>query len=283
MQAVDLDQQLGGSALMPFQALTEKQPAGSRVLLFGPPNSLKTTCLLQLPQPNHIISVPGEKGYDTIPADNPGIKPYIWRTEDASKLSPFKVVAEMEEIVTQIRAGKFGEARSICLDGVHKAYDWFYAKALMGLMVAAENRAKGQPVDEEQFRGPAYGVAHNEFGLWLTRLLQSKTEYVWITTWEADKKDDPKLRDPKAPTHVYPDLPGQLGKRIVGEVSAVLYCKTELDLVSGRLKGKWLLKPNNKIHGVGVKVDPKIAATLPAEMDMDFTKLIALLRGEASK
>jgi len=267
---------------MPFQALTEKQPAGSRVLLFGPPNSLKTTCLLQLPQPNHIISVPGEKGYDTIPADDPGIKPYIWRTEDASKLSPFKVVSEMEEIVTQIRAGKFGEARSICLDGVHKAYDWFYAKALMGLMIAAENKG-AKNVDEELFRGPAYGVAHNEFGLWLTRLLQSKTEYVWITTWEADKKDDPKSKQRDAMTHIFPDLPGQLGKRIVGEVSAVLYCKTTLDLVSGRLKGKWQLKPDMKVHGVGVKVDPKIATALPAEMDMDFPKLIALLRGESTK
>lgn len=267
---------------MPFEALTEKRPAGSRVLLFGPPNSLKTTCLLQLPQPNHIISVPGEKGYDTIPADDPGIKPYIWRVEDPSKLSPFAVVREMEDIVVQIRAGKFGDARSICLDGIHKAYDWFYDKALQESIISAENRG-AKNVDPEVFRGPAYGMAHQAFGLWLTRLLQSKTEYVWITTWEADKKDDPKSKSKDAPTHIFPDLPGQLGKRIVGEVSAVLYCKTVLDYVTGKLKGKWQLKPDMKVHGVGVKIDPKIADKLPAEMDMDFQKLIALLRGEATK
>src|SRR5260370_31926757 len=54
-----------------------------RVLISGATGARKTTSALTFPKspelPLHILSYPGEKGYDVIPLDDPSIKPYIWQ------------------------------------------------------------------------------------------------------------------------------------------------------------------------------------------------------------
>ncbi|MEK6879083.1 MAG: hypothetical protein AABY22_05715, partial [Nanoarchaeota archaeon] len=66
--------------------LRERTPQDStvarRVLIVGAPGSMKTTSLLTWPKPLHILSYPGEKGWETIPTNLEGVKAYVWDVDD---------------------------------------------------------------------------------------------------------------------------------------------------------------------------------------------------------
>ena len=249
-----------------------------RVLISGPPNTLKTTSLLTWPRPLHIIFYPGEKGHETVTDGMEGVKKYVWEFEDPSKTSPASVVREIERLTSDIVIGKHGEVATLAGDGLHKLYGWYYAKCFADLLASAETR-KGWDGDDDKLRGRAYGQAHDEFSLYLTKTLATKVPYMAMTVWEGRQKDNPEDLAKNAPTHIFPDLPGQMANRIVGEFSVVLYSEVSpIADLKGQLKGQWQIRPGGKVWGVGVKVSPEIAQSLPAKLPQDFPTLERLLR-----
>lgn len=262
---------------MPFKtlALDSRLPPASRVLISGPPNSFKTTSIVETwPRPNHLVSYPGEKGYETIPVGEEGLFPYIWQVEDVSKVNAASVLREVEQATADIISGKYGDVTTFAGEGLHKLYGWHYTAALDDLL-AGDSKGVG----EEALRGPAYGRAHASFMAYITKVLQSTVPYVVMTLWEGTTKDDPENRSKNAPSHIFPDLPGQLAKRIVGEFGVVLYSQVSLPGLDGRVKGQWQLRPEGKVWGVGVKAAPEIAKNLPGKMIQDFRLLKMLLAG----
>ncbi len=252
---------------MPFKKWSEATPHyGRRVLISGPPNTLKTTATFTWPAHRQHVSYPGEKGYETIPRTSPDMTPWIWEFEDPSKLSPHSVVSEVEKLTTEILSGMHGECTTYVGDGLHKLYTWYFERRWLDL---------GQT---EETMGRAYGGAHRDFSAYLNKVLQSPVPYVVCTVWEGRTRDDPDNRSKQAPSHIFPDLPGEMAKRIVGEFSVVLYSECDTPDPKGVIKARWQIRPAGKVWGVGVKLPPEMAARLPNKLEPpDFRKLEPLL------
>ena len=257
---------------MAFRPLTQdlRQTLGRRVLISGPPNSRKTTSLHTWPRPNHIMSYPGEKGHDSIDLTMEGIHAYIWEFDEVTKVSPAAVVTEIENTTWKILGGKqYGPITTFSGDGLHKLYGWYYLRA--------RNELEGANIPDDTKDARAYGMAHDDFTLYLTKVNQSKVPYVVFTVWDGKEPDSPELKS-KSPTHIFPDLPGKMAKRIMGEFSVVLYANVGLPKGPGQsAPAMWQLQPAGSVWGAGVKIPARLAMGLPQTVPQDWATLEKLL------
>lgn len=261
---------------MAFKTLTTEQrlTPGSRVLLWGRPNTYKTTAIVETAErPIQFISLPGEKGYETIPSVD-DITSHVWEVSDLTAVSPGSVIKEVEQITAEVISGKHGEYVTVAVEGIHKFYDYCYDDSL-NEMLAGDTKNLGP----EAFRGPAYGLAHKRVMRYLNKLSASTARNVIVTCWETDRKDDPKSRNRDAPTHKAPALPGQLADAITGEYGASVR-STIKRLPDGRVEGVWQILPDPSVHGCAVKVPREIALKLPRKMPQHFGMLRNLLAGK---
>ena len=245
-----------------------------RMVIFGPPNTLKTTSSLSWPKGEHRgltgmlhhISLPGEQGWETVPVvEDPHLKQYVWQFDEATKSSPHAVVKEVETEVFKVVAGAYGPVLSVVIEGIHKMYDWYFKRAFINLQGTKSYVESGG--DDEKITGRAYGLAHDDIELFLTRIISSTVPYILLTSWEVEAKDDPKSKKKDAPTTKFPDLPGKMGRRLTGMVSVTAFSKTEPG-PQGKARGVWILKAHGdlslKIGGVGLKMDPSLVEKIPA-------------------
>lgn len=260
---------------MAFKTLTQDQRVvpGSRVLTWGRPNTYKTTAIVETSEkPLQVISLPGEKGYETIPSVE-GITSHVWEVSDLTAVNPGAVIREVETITAEVAAGKHGEFLTLAVEGVHKFYDFCYDAEFNELLTGAN-------VDPEKIRGPAFGLAHKRVMRYLNKLSASTAANVIVTCWEADKKDDLKSRDKNAPTHKAPMLPGQLADWITGEYGASVRSTIKRS-PDGKVVGLWQILPDPGVGGCAVKVPREIALRLPQKMPQHYGMLKALLSGKS--
>lgn len=271
---------------MPFIELDKDawKAQASRTLIVGPPNTFKTSSIATWDRPIHWISYPGEKGASSIPAHEEGIKAYVWQEEDYKQFSPVQVVKAVEDLTIEILTGARGECTTFAGDGLHKLYEQYFQQELANLKLVFSNSSdpKFQGMTdaelEEALSGKAYGNAHREFIHYLNKVSVSKVKNVVMTIWDGEEKDDASKRS--GPSHIFPDLPGRMAKRIMGEFSVVLFSEVSLPDPQGKRTGTWQLRPGGKIWGAGVKVPPDIAKRLPEKVPQDWQKLRPLLLGE---
>lgn len=259
-------------------ALVTRQPSttppGGRIVLYGPQNTLKTTSSLSWPKGEHRgregmlhhISLPGEQGWETVPAhEDTLLRQYVWQLDEVTKSSPHAVVKEVEGEVFKVAAGAYGPVLSLVVEGIHKMYDWYFKRAFVNLQGTKAYQESGG--DDEKITGRAYGQAHDDIELFLTRILSSSVPYVLLTSWEGETKDDPKDQRKKAPTHTFPELPGKMARRLTGMVSVTMFAKVEPG-PQGKARGVWILKQHGdvtgRVGGVGLKMDPALVADIPA-------------------
>lgn len=258
----------------------------SRTLIVGPPNTFKTTSIATWPRPIHWVSFPGEKGSSSIPVKEEGIKAYVWQEEDYKKFSPVDIIKAIEAITIEILTGARGECVTFAGDGVHKLYEHFFQQELHNLKLVFGNssdpkfQGMGDAELEEALTGKAYGAAHREFIHYLNKVSVSKVPNVVMTIWDGAERDDAAAT--KGPSHIFPDLPGKMAKRIMGEFAVVLYSEVSLPDPQGNRKGTWQLRPGGKVWGAGVKVPPDIAKKLPEKVEQNWAKLHPLLMGEVA-
>ena len=262
-----------------FIPLTEVSEVLRRMLIVGPPNVFKTASLLTCHRPLYILSVPGEKGWETIPRHLPDVKGYVWRDDEASKGSSYATLQEVEKLTKELIAGKHGEVVTLAVDGLHKLYDLHFEAALAYMRTTRAFTEGPNAGDEEVITGPAYGKAHRTFKKYLDLVLQSPIPYVIGTVWEGRIKDDPANKNRNAPTHIFPSIPGKMGERVVGEFGVVVYAKIGLPGPDGFSKSHWETRKVGDIWGVGIKIDPEIARKIPPQVPQDFKKLEALVKG----
>ena len=260
---------------------------GSRVAIFGPPNTLKTTAMLTWPKGKTsygegamvIMLYPGEKGWDTIPRDREDIIPLVWQIEDPTKVSPAQIVREVEQTTWRALAGEYGKILTFCGDGLHKLYGWYYLQSWLE-MTALFEKSQGDSAAEAA-RLPAYNRAHERFSLYVTKLINSSVPWLVCSMWEGRVKDNPDDPAKNAKRHVFPDLPGQMAKDIVGEFpSGVLYAEVTAPDPKGRVQGYWLTKKTGDIWGVGLKVPEEVALKIPPRIPAHFESLMRAIRGE---
>lgn len=249
---------------MPFSKLEPKLGGiASRVLIVGAPNTQKSTSLLTWPGPGDIISMPGEKGHETL-RGNTKHEVYVWNIDNPETVSPVQIVRELEQCTFQCLAN---DKLFLGIDGLHKCFGWYYRRARLEV----ESWSSTGKMEEDKKNLIAYNPAYDAFQLFMTRLLQSTKTYVAVTVWEGDTKDDPT--DIRSRSHLFPDLPGKMAKWIVGEFSAVLFSEVSQPDPRGHIKGTWVSKPLGKIWGVGVKMQPDKAILLPPRLDNNFPAL----------
>jgi len=262
---------------MAFRTLTQENrlPAGSRVLIWGRPNTWKTSSIIRTAErPIQIISLPGEKGYETIPTEE-GLTSHIWQVDDLMLVSPTSVLKEVDLITAEVLSGKHGRYRTVAVEGIHKYYDFCYDDALNGLLSAD---MKG--TSAEDMRGRAYGIAHKKCMAYLNKLSAAVSHegFVVATCWEAERKDNPKDRSKNAPTSPGPALPGQLADSITGEYGASIRA-TLKRTPDGKVQGIWQILPTPSVGRCSVKVDERIARQLPGTIPQDLRLLKGLLSG----
>lgn len=257
---------------MPFTESTpdEWRKRLSRVVLSGSPNSRKTTSLATWPGRTAVISYPGEKGYAAMPgkaADGTELKSWLWTVPEAGEVAWGTVVTEVKTLTAEILNGKYGEFQTFAGDGLHKLYAAFLADATGGAS------AKGQG-----FEAKLYSNAHARFFDYVDMVFRSKIPHVVFTVWDGAEKDDPDDKSVNASKHVFPDLPGQAAKKIMGEASIVLHA-------TKNAKGDfcWYTQPTGKVWGAGMKLPAGIAGKIPAEVPQDYTKLFNLIVAAAGQ
>lgn len=252
---------------MPFKQLTSDswQQGLRRTLVVGPPNSRKTTSLFTWPEPIGVVSYPGEKGYASIPVGNPNVRAYVWEDDIISKTSPSALVKEIETCTFDLLAK--GDLTTFAGDGLHKLYTAYLNEATNGAYALGD-----------EFEPRMYGRAHEAFLHYLNRVMHSKVPYVVFTCWDGREADNPDAGS-KGPTHIYPDLPGKLAKRIMGEFSCVLYAEVTPPIPGQPQKATWQLQPGGKVWGAGVKLPPALAAKLPQKVPQDWQQVEPMLLG----
>lgn len=273
---------------MPFKQLGKDsdRPVASRVALVGPPNSLKTTAIVKTWPRQYqdrdtlvILSYPGEKGWETIPRDEPNLISLVWEVEDSTKpLTPTVVVREVESVTAQVLSGAYGKVATFAGDGAHKLYQWYFQQALAEKIANAPRDWDG---NEETFVGPAYGQAHKDYGLYLTKILSSSVPYAVMTFWQGLDREDPLNLSKKAPRAYFPDLPGMMARNAVGEFSATLFSEVSKPEMSGLVRGSWITRIEGIHQGIGIKVNPDIAQKIPVRIPQHFGVLQRYMAGDA--
>lgn len=241
-----------------------------RALLNGPPNSGKTTSLRTWPGPIVGLVYPKEKGMSSLsPRSLDGHRITALLPDDIDVLAPRDWASEWADLrrtTVDILAGKHGPIRTFFGDGLHKAY----AVALASVVNGANFRG-------EEFDPVKYVKAHSLFWDYIDLILNSPVEYAVLTVWDGIEQDNPldDSKEGKRKRHIFPDLPGQAAKKIMGEFALVL--NAGIEGVGNAARYYWQTQPGGWVWGAGMKLPVEVAQKLkiPREVPQDWTKLDA--------
>ena len=260
---------------MPYLAKSESPIVSARrVLLMGPPNVFKTTSIVETwPRPLHMQFYPGERGDATAPRDQPDLHVYTWQDDPVNKTASGDVVNQVETLTWEILGGKHGPITSFAGDGLHK----YYAAILNWVTGGASGKG-------EEFEPRLYARAHEHFTYYLQRVMASPVENVVFTCWDGKEVDNPDLKS-GGPSHIFPDLPGKMAKRIMGEFSVVIYSIADF---AARQPNKpvpcrWQLLPEGKVWGAAVKAPTQVVMNLPIYIPQSYEALKGALEAAYAK
>lgn len=263
---------------MPMVDLTSELVARKlrHTFVFGAPNSFKTTAILRTAtKPLYLLSMPGERGWATIPPNVPGITAKVWQKAPHDVQSSESIRNEIEKLTVEVIAGKRGPYQTIAFDGFHQYYELLVNVA-----------SGGKYFQGEDFKPMLYKRAHRMMEEFLELTLDSSMEHVIFTSWNArepDRQPEPGEKPSDIPGHQWPDLPGQAAKKMAGHFSVVAFARAlNRQLGNGLMESDWLLKPDKNIWGANVKMDPRLVSKLPATCKQDFQELYRLI-GAAQK
>lgn len=240
-----------------------------RTLVVGGPNTRKTSSLVTWPKPIHVIGFPGEKGMVSLPLTE-GVHAYVYEHEAGQPAeSPAKVLKDIRQTTIDILSGKYGECKTFAGDGIHKLYEVFL-----------DDVSDGASSKGEEFEAKLYSQSHAGFLDYLKLVLQSTVPYAVFTVWDGTEILDPLGLNTKNKA-LYPDLPGKLAKRIMGEFPVVLYADVGISTAPGvPAPASWRLVPNALVRGCGAKIPAAIAKQLPPVVPQDWARLEPILLGD---
>ena len=253
---------------MPFRLLKTgeiDQPRG--VLLTGQPNSGKTASLVTFlntypDKKAAYISYPNEQGSSSFPADHPNVlvRAVYEDTEAGAKVNYNALWNEIETLTADIIVGKHGKIELFFGDGLHKAHQVALGKVTGGLSAVTLD-----------FDAKLYADASKLFLKHIHMIQRAPSIFLPVfTVWEGREKDNPDAKkaggvDP--PRHIYPELPGQLAKLILGEFGVVLYATKQGPAY------KWQTKPLGDVWGCGIKLPIAASSAIETFVPQDWALL----------
>jgi hypothetical protein len=205
-----------------------------------------------------IVSSPGEKGYDTIPTNDPEIIPLIWQVDpDEKKPDSHAIVDDVTKACIGAITGKLGIIPvTFHFDGLHKFFDYLLDSVTDGALFAGE-----------EFDPKLYRRAGDLLWEFLSRVTHTPIPLVSFTTWDAQEPDRPKKKGEQAqdiPSHTYPDLPGKAAKRIMGEFSVVVHASIgKIKPTEHDEQALWQTRPYGDVWGCGIKGPKEIVRHIP--------------------
>jgi hypothetical protein len=201
----------------------------------------------------YIVSSPGEQGHKTLPTDLPHITSYVPEMKESDSLEwSRQSVAEFEDVVNTVLSSGSNNY-ILALDGVHAYY-----KHVLNIITS------GSYLKGEEFEQVLYGRAHSKFGNFMAKLYNSAIPLIICTTWEeweARAGNDPvRFRDANQPQYLWPAIPGQMAKAVVGMFDSRLSCRLEKTCFHSNCEesGKrehhvWQFMDGGAVRGVGIK------------------------------
>lgn len=197
---------------------------------------------------------------DRIDLNKPQDWPVIWN--------------EVVSTTVDVLSGKYGPVRTFVLDGLHKLY-------AIGLAAASN----GANITGSDFDAKIYNKSHSLFTNYLDMVLSSQVEYIVATCWDGAEKDNALdlTKEGEKQKHLYPDLPGQMAKKVMGEFSIVVAAKQEG--IGAAARFYWQTQPQGYTWGAGVKLPVQLIEKikLPREVSMDWAKLFDLITAGLDK
>ena len=268
---------------MGFKAIAHTTRVPRRVHIVGGPNRGKTQSLTTWPRHTthpvegdmHVISMPGEKGWETLPTGLSDFHGYMWEANAAEKSSSKAVLDELERLTFDTLSGKNGKVASFAVDGFHKFYDHVLNYVTNGDFFAGL-----------EFEPRLYGRAHEHAKYYMDRVLSTPCPNVVFTTWDGTEPDRDKLAGEKAsdvPRHILPELPGKMAKKVMGEFPITVYA--DLKYVTSMVNGKqvnavqtwWQLRPHGMVWAAAIKAPKEIVERLPLQVEQSYNALAKAL------
>lgn len=245
-----------------------------RLLVNGMTGVGKTTSMLTLPRPIAIVSAPGEKGYDSIPQNDPEVLSFVWQDEPSKETNSDQIIQQVERTCVDLIAGKHGNIQSLVFEGLHKFYEYILDAVTGG----------------EYFDGGKYDNwtmfprAKRRLTGFLDRLMLNNIPVVAVTVWSEAEPDRGKRPGESAsdvqniPTHIYPALMGKLAKEILGEFSVVVHQSKRKEAIGDKTESyMWQLKPHGDVWGCSIKGPKELTEKLPIYIKADYRELVRVL------
>lgn len=251
--------------VMPFRLLKPgevDEPKG--VLITGQPNSGKTASLVTFlnaypDKKAAYISYPNEHGSSSFPADHPNVlvRAVYEDAEAGAKINYNAMWTEIEVLTADIIVGKHGPVELFFGDGLHKMYSIALAKATGGISAVSLD-----------FDSKLYADASKIVLKYLSMIQRAPSLYLPVfTVWEGREKDNPDSQEKRPVRHIFPELPGQMAKMVLGEFGVVLYATKQGN------EYKWLTRPLGDVWGAGIKLPIEASKAIDTFVPQDWTLL----------
>lgn len=237
-----------------------------RIFTHGEPNNGKTLAAVEtFPRPMIFINAPGEKGYASIPDDDPEV--HIAPTIDPYAKPQEILKALDEQAVSVIKSGKY---QTIIFEGLHKYMEYVLDDVTLGAHFRGD-----------EFGWKAYSQCYAVTNRFMDRLQMNNTPVVYVTSWSREKADKNDPLKEKAALYARPKLLGDYAQMIVGEFGCVfhqfLQRTDNKDKNGNRIYERtWQTKPQGRVKGCGIKGPPQIVSQIPLYIPADFRYLSSL-------
>jgi hypothetical protein len=271
---------------MPYTALESYDKF--RLLISGASKSGKTTSLLTFiygpydyldpdehndavtyanEQDKHmiIISCPGEQGIRSL-VKTPHITPFHPAITGDINTAAWSIQA-LKDFDSVTRMVVSQEPDILVLDGAHSLWGHIMNRTTNGLYLQGEdlniNTTTGNPDPYQSARW--YNQAHTAFSNYLSYFYGLPTSLFIATTWEDwqagnVESDAGKTMDIRSKRYLWPSLPGQMAKQVVGKFDARISARLEDRCLHSNCEESkrsemhhvWQFYPKNDVQGVGV-------------------------------
>lgn len=227
-----------------------------RVLINGGPHKGKTTSMLTFPAPRDIIIVPGELGHSSIVEDGDTQK-YWWEINTPiTRDKALHLIMQLKSTIAEIL--KKERVTTVGLDGLHVLYQLILT-------------SYGYPDDAANFGEKAYGRGHsfarNDFMNIVRSISISKAEYFVASVYDGNESISADGKQ----TAIFPDLPGQMAKGVMGLFPAVFHAET---IGEGSDKQYiWRLQALGDIQGAGIHLPKSVRDSFPQKCPADWKQI----------
>lgn len=237
----------------------------TRLQIMGPPASYKTTLLPTFEKRVCVMGMPGEKHTDIL-TPTPDLEVLLFDSPDYSNMNYdwVKLWNEIRSETLKVLKGDYGDFQTLAFDGTHKAFNVCY--------LAAKQKFASGNGDWDGRRG--WPWVNDEFLAWFSQAYYSKMPWVVWVVWSAKEQDDQLAVTGSKESQkqsVWPDYMGKFQRTCMGETN-IIYQYLE----GG--KAYWQIRQDEKIKGVGLRVSPERAISLPVRIPAEWSKLKVLLQ-----